>query len=363
MVPGKASVPEWLVFRSDMKPKDDRSKTSEQICPVCHSSIARKLWRVDSAQSAQHFVLREVDPERFEALASHIALLWGRDTCDVVKCENCGFCYSSPFIAGDERFYTLAYQRTGYPEWKWEHQRTYEAVEAMARPGQKLLEIGAGDGAFVRRISPALLGRDNIVCTEYSEYGRRQIEQHGITCVAADVRDANGGGIVGPFTYICLFQVLEHMDRLESLFPVLHSLMEVQGSLFIAVPNERHIEFIERNGALLDMPPNHVGRWNEQSFHEIGKRYGLIVQEIALEPSSWFASFKLYLAYVFLRKAQDPSTAANWLCRTPLKSERLKRAGIVLTKVLYAIFALPAGISMFGGELGMSRWVHLRKVG
>ena len=33
-----------------------------------------------------------------------------------MQCSQCGFCFSYPYVAGDERFYSLAYVRSGYPK-------------------------------------------------------------------------------------------------------------------------------------------------------------------------------------------------------------------------------------------------------
>lgn len=150
-------------------------------CPICKSNIGKLLYTVNADEAAQHFVLKEVDFERNRALAKHIGFLWKQDTCDVVSCDGCGFIFSKPYVGGDADFYTLAYQRTGYPKWKWEYQQTLETITNIAsKNGQidlRLLEIGAGDGAFVKRISPAIVPKENILCLEYSEYGCKQIEE------------------------------------------------------------------------------------------------------------------------------------------------------------------------------------------
>ena len=44
------------------------------------------------------------------------------------------------------------------------------------------------------------------------------------------------------------------------------NLLSKNGEILIAVPNEEIIKFNELNGALLDMPPNHIGRWSKKTF-------------------------------------------------------------------------------------------------
>ena len=55
-------------------------------------------------------------------------------------------------------FYDLAYERTRYPSWKWEHQLTLDSIRQTILPQihqpVRVLEIGAGDGAFIQGIIP-----------------------------------------------------------------------------------------------------------------------------------------------------------------------------------------------------------------
>jgi SAM-dependent methyltransferase len=129
------------------------------------------------------------------------------------------------------------------------------------------------------------LAKENIFCTEFSEYGRHQIENWGIKCVPKDIRELSGQEYEKCADVICLFQVLEHMDGLDVLFEKLNWLLKPGGSIFIAVPNQNMIEFNELNGALLDMPPNHIGRWNRICFEIIGSRHNLTLEDYQVENS------------------------------------------------------------------------------
>ena len=152
------------------------------VCPVCYSDHGLLLYSITSGQSAQHFILKEKDEEVFFKLQSHIEKLWKGYKCRIIRCENCSFCFADPFIGGDSAFYRLAYQNGAYPTGKWEHELTYETIKEMVDNRQltdfTLLEIGAGDGAFVRRIAPSLTHKENIICTEYSDYGIAKIKNY-----------------------------------------------------------------------------------------------------------------------------------------------------------------------------------------
>ena len=282
-------------------------------CPICHSTKAYVLYSVNSEHAAQHFVLREVDPERHSRVRMRIEQLWQQPTCEVVRCNDCGFCYSNPYVAGDKRFYSLAYIRSGYPIWKWEYQLTYETLRESGMVDFRMLEIGAGNGTFVRRIAPSLTMIENILCTEYSDYGINELRKYGVSCLPEDIRTPEFEKYKTRFDVVCMFQVLEHMDGLDSLFVRLNWLTSKENaSLFIVVPNPKRIEFHELNGALLDMPPNHVGRWNRECFEIIAKRYGWKVDRHETETTEQFISkLGTFGMYRYLCKSQISHTFAN----------------------------------------------------
>ena len=329
------------------------------LWPVCCTEDSHLLWRVSSKQAAQHFVLHEKYPDRFADLALHIESLWGQSTCKVMQCAQCGFCFSYPYVSGDERFYSLAYSRTGYPKWKWEFQTTYDVLRRNLRSNGKLIEIGAGDGAFIRKIAKEILPKENIFCTEFSKYGRDQIESFGVNCVSKDIRELSGLEFKKFADAICLFQVLEHMDRLDVLFEKLNWLLKPGGSIFIAVPNQNMIEFNELNGALLDMPPNHIGRWNKECFKIIGNKHNLYIADYQIENSALAPMANQFINYRFLRNSQNSKSLSNKLQKLEI-STHIDRIAQALGVAVNAVMAVPALISLIEDKsnLGNSQWVH-----
>lgn len=310
----------------------------EAACPVCGCSEGRQLWTVDCAESARHFVLPEADPQRHAELASHIALLWQADRCRVVRCSRCRFCFSWPFVAGDARFYALAYPNHGYPKWKWEYDAALDWIAAGQASNLDLLEIGAGNGAFAAALAERGIAKDRIVCTEFSTGGRAAIGAMGIRCLPDDVRDLSGPDWFARFDLVCMFQVLEHMDRLDELFARLAALIRPGGRLIAAVPNPAMIEFNELNGALRDMPPCHVGRWNADCFEQIGRRFGFQLDHSAVEPGRWTAMAKQFVGYRLLQRSQTPGSWANRAFR--LRRRPLRRAAQAIMMLAAAIGAL-----------------------
>ncbi len=331
-------------------------------CPVCGNDDAENLYSVSAQQAAQHFVRRQADEDAYWLLVERIQGLWRSDTCAVNRCRKCRFCFSHPYVAGDFDFYRIAHPRHGYPKWKWENQVTLDAIRTSTaqRPSAdlRLLEIGAGNGAFIRRVGE-LVPVKNIVCTEYSEYGIDQIRALGAECHNGDVR-ALDTKYNGEFNFVCMFQVLEHLDGINSLFRKINEITADSAELFVAVPNDRFIEFIETHDALLDMPPNHIGRWNLTAFSELAERQGWRVVEHKYEPGEQLLSMaNRFCVYRYLNESQKSGTLANYIDRI---KNRYVRYGLLQIAAKFYGLTSPRGLlESVSKEYGMAQWVCLRK--
>jgi SAM-dependent methyltransferase len=215
------------------------------------------------------------------------------------------------------------------------------------------------NGAFIRKIAKEVLPKENIFCTEFSEYGRDQIESFGVKCVAKDIRELSDLEFENFADVICLFQVLEHMDRLDVLLEKLNWLLKPGGSIFIAVPNQNMIEFNELNGALLDMPPNHIGRWNKECFKTIGSRHNLHLADYQVEDTALASMAMQFINYRFLRNSQKSESFSNKLFRVELGTY-IDRTAQALGVAVNAVMAMPALLSLIEDKpnLGNSQWVH-----
>ena len=334
-------------------------KQKNTICPICSSNKYKILWETNSKVAAQHYILIEKDPRKFNLLKSHIENLWGQNDCKIVECEFCDFCYSDPFVAGDELFYTIAYNRSSYPSWKWEFQQTYDILEKSSKNDLKLIEIGAGDGRFVKRIASNILKRENIYCTEFSKFGKQEIEKSGIKCFNKDFRNFTSTDFDEKFDIICMFQVLEHLDKIDLTFQKLNWLLKSGGSLFIAVPNSERIEFNELNDALLDMPPNHIGRWNKKSFEIVGKQNGFRLNDFKVEEFNFIGMSIQFIHYRMLQKSQKNGSFENRIFQ--IKNQFLLRLMQLISFIINLCIASPILINKRAWK-GNSQWVYFTKI-
>lgn len=317
----------------------------ESKCPICGCKNAKILYKITAKEVTKRFILACKYPDKNKELEQVIKNLWEQNTCQVLQCDECNFCYSFPYIAGDEDFYKMAYWDTAegsYPKEKWEYTQTLKAIKKINNKNS-LLEVGAGDGAFSRTLFD-IINPKNIVCTEYSEYGKKQIEQMGIECWNKDLRDIKTDK---KFDIVCLFQIIEHLDRTDDLFKKLLSITSENANIFIAVPNNLFIEFSEKNGSLLDMPPNHIGRYNKKCFEIIATKYNLEIADYKIEDCSYQYAKNMFLGHRKLRNRQKYNSDKIPYWAKPI--EKFNR--------LIAIIKLKKQYK----QIGPSQWVHFIK--
>lgn len=335
-----------------------------QECPVCKSSDAELLYTVSSEYAAQYYCLKESDSERQQKLKTEIERLWEGDSCRILRCRNCGFCYADPFIPGDSAFYSLFYDNPEFPKWKWEYEETYQQLKLSLQNGSlsnpKVLEIGAGTGMFVQKIAGDLTPKENIVTIEYSEAGKNAIESLGIRSMQEDVRNM-GEEFRGYFDVICMYQVLEHMNDLDTVFTKLRELSTPGAQLFIAVPNSAMMTFYEENNAWQDNAPVHVGRWNRRSFEIIGERHMWKLEYHSPEPDTLLHRFLQFSLYKYVHHTKNSGTIYNW---AESRKNRLLRYGFQIPLIsLMALRSLPKLSKLAPPGMGSSQLVRFARQG
>ncbi len=184
------------------------------------------------------------------------------------------------------------------------------------------------------------------------------IRQSGVSCYNRDVRELFHDGVDESFHVVCMFQVLEHQDQLDQLFRTFTRICAETAHLYISVPNQRFIEFIETNDALLDMPPNHIGRWNADCFEILGRRHGWRVAAHQVErDESFLLRAKKYAVYRYMRQSQYRGTLASSVLR--LQNRYFKKWFQGVLVAWYSLNKLPAFCRLGAAKYASSQWVHL----
>ena len=295
-------------------------------CPACtqtDNSVERTYSVLDAAT---HLLPAGRDPVGHARLNEALRALFDGDRVDVRRCRSCGLWFAQPFVAGTAEIYNLV---TGgcefYPSRRFEFELTIRALRS--RPGSPLLEVGAGDGAFLRRARDAGV-LERALATEYDARALASLRlipgvstaQRSLPELAADSDER--------FDAICMFQVLEHLDSVDEVFAALRKLTAGRGQLFISVPNADSVTAQEELTGFWEMPPNHIGRWTTRAIERVADRHGFCVLERRVERQTRLARLWELAKYHFQGRAYDPSTLAGRVNGLPARAVRgpIKRA-------------------------------------
>lgn len=337
----------------------------DAACPVCGSRPAVKLFSVTVPQSAAHFVRFDFNPSLFRFLSETIAGLWGGPECVIARCRSCGFGFAHPYVAGDAAFYATTYAGAFYPDDKWEFEVTRQALRARrdaGRPVASLLEIGVGKGAFITSLVPDLLPAHAVAFTEYSDTWRDRLTAQGFVSLPPDAARHPPEDCRGRFDAVCAFQVVEHCDRLDELFAGFTALTRPGASLFLAVPGEPMTEFSERWGGMVDMPPNHIGRWTPAALDIIARRHGWTIADCRLDAAETpHGRIRELQSLRYMREIQIPGSVAQILVLCP--EQGVRNALQIMIAQFYDHLLADARPRLSGPALATTLWAHLVRAG
>lgn len=184
-----------------------------------------------------------------------------------------GLVFFAPAEEGDAAFYEALYRRLdagGRVRAAGRDRAEYPHAAARIRPGDAVLEVGAGAGAFARIIPEArYVGLDPNPGAHAARDGE----------VRAESLADHAAGHAETYDAACAFQVIEHVadplllasDMVRCLRPggLLMLGAPVWPSAMTAIP-----DFV------FNAPPHHLSWWNEGAMRALAGRLGLAVEEI-----------------------------------------------------------------------------------
>jgi SAM-dependent methyltransferase len=182
---------------------------------------------------------------------------------------------------------------------KWE----FRTALKMIRPGEKVLEIGAGQGDFIDKLKDKgieavglEMGRqaDNIINQSIEEHSKKNPSQYDT---------------------VCSFQVLEHVSDVASFISASINALKPGGSFILSVPNNWPNSPIFKDN-ILNMPPHHQGLWNINSLISLTKYFPLCLERLEIEP------LESYHRVIFMN----------------LLNQKLVRNNPLLSKIIFKIF-------------------------
>jgi 2-polyprenyl-3-methyl-5-hydroxy-6-metoxy-1,4-benzoquinol methylase len=260
-------------------------------CPVCSSKKINPLLTVpDHSVSKEEFVIWQCE---------HCTL---RFTQDVPDEESIGAYYKS------DNYISHTDTNKGLINKLYKKARTVTLLQKQKLITQmtglkkgKLLDMGAGTGAFLKTMQQAGWEIEGIEPDEEARVIAKKTN-------AIDLMDNSFLNQLKPasFDAITLWHVLEHVHTLHIYIEKLKSLLTPNAKLFIAVPNYKALDANLYNlyWAAYDVP-RHLYHFTPQSINVLMELHGL---KVAAKKPMWLDSF-----YISLMSSKYQKGKSNWL--------------------------------------------------
>jgi SAM-dependent methyltransferase len=206
----------------------------------------------------------------------------------VFECTETGYKFYYPFnIDGDGKFYRqLQSTPNYYPPNKWE----FDVVANLVQAQFKVLEVGAGNGTFLKKIN----NKCEAFGLELNENVKEEAAKSNINITIESIED-HSRMKENYYDFVCSFQVVEHISNIHSFIEASINVLKPGGKLVVAVPNNDSVFFkfqkplrvnkdLQKLTFLLNSPPHHMGQWNTKSLKSLGKVFNLKLDKILYEP-------------------------------------------------------------------------------
>lgn len=244
----------------------------------------------------------------------------------------CGLMFFHPRVEGDAAFYGGFYR---YWQVHAKIGRTagerveYRAAAAHVRPGDRVLEIGAGSAAFARHLPEG---------AHYVGLDPHAGEYLGAEGIRAETIEDHAVHHPEAYDVVCAFQVIEHVAEPCALAEGMLRCLRPGGLLILVAPLwpsaiTRVPNFV------LNAPPHHLSWWNERAFAALARVLGLDPVAIERLPPTLHQGLIHWMARLSPVTPSDegPYFRPRWRWHLSLAS------GYLLAQLATAIRPLPRG--------------------
>ena len=250
-------------------------------CPLCQSPTAAPVTTI-STENLQRSWLKTLQIDIIDEIE-------GYEQVSLYKCAKCHLRYFDPGLAGSDKLYAQLQMFDWYymPD-KWEHRAALQDIHKEDR----VLEVGCGRGAFVRRL--VNLGTD-VTGIELNEKAATEAQESGLPVFVKSLKDL-ANERAGTFDVVCHFQVLEHVPNPSEFLKCCIQLLKPKGRLLLCVPNNDGFIQLDRHN-LLNQPPHHITQWSAHVFRIFPILFPLVCKRICYEPLAeyhldWFINLQ-----------------------------------------------------------------------
>lgn len=162
------------------------------------------------------------------------------------------------------------------------HTLIWQWLQAKARPGMHVLELGVGDASLTRKMHDAGFVVDGVeIDAEAAETARTYCRAVHVD----DLNDLDRLGLEGEYDIVLAADVLEHLVKPEYVLSRLKTLLKRDGLLIVSLPNIANI-YVRVNLLLGRFPTHRKGLLDETHLH----CYTLSTMRRLLEKTGWLVS-------------------------------------------------------------------------
>ncbi|MBU3675644.1 MAG: class I SAM-dependent methyltransferase [Chitinophagaceae bacterium] len=221
------------------------------------------------------------------------------------QCHDTGYRFFYPFnIDGDGQFYEKLEQIPWYyADWKWDYDVAKDFIPNQA----SVLDIGCGEGKFLRYLKE----QKQCACVglELNQMAQQLATQHQLQVYNEMVQD-HAKQNKNCYDVVTFFQVLEHIADITSFVHAAIDVVKPGGYIIVAVPNNDPYYLKNDKDHVLNLPPHHMGWWNENSLRALGQQFHLQTIAVKKQPLQHYSAYaKALLKYRF----KLPSTLTKLL--------------------------------------------------
>lgn len=220
-----------------------------------------------------------------EELNTSVSRLFNNiENVSIIQCDDTKYKFYYPMsVFGDERLYNdlqinlpLLYNSPYYSPWKWE----YDVALKYINKKDTVFEIGCGRGYFLKKLKN--LGHSAIAGLELNALSVNEVVNEGLNVKLQTIEDYSQN-VYEKFSIVCSFQVLEHICEVKSFIDSSLKVLKPKGKLIISVPYSKPYLFGSDKMNTLNLPPHHMGLWNEVVFENLTKFFKINVVDIVIE--------------------------------------------------------------------------------
>lgn len=257
---------------------------SEQICPSCGNTNIETLLEINTQDIVKLYENQGIPTASLFSKKATLAYL---------HCSNCDLKFFSPSVPGDEDFYNHLQKM----DWYFAHpdKTEFPYSAKFVEKNDKVLDVGSGRGVwseYLKSIEGAFYQG-----IEFSSKSIELAQKDGVNVIKESVED-HAKKLPGYYDVVAAFQVLEHIDNIQSFITACITCIRPGGRLIIAVPNnEGFIRNMINNW--LNLPPHHINHWNEISLRHLGEKLNLEVENVHKEEVTNIHKLLFYNIYVY----------------------------------------------------------------